>query len=631
MDHNRAARPASIVVPYLKSAIILDAAKIVWFYRQGKSFLGSITIIVSVVRFVLMKVNIILRRDGPHADTALGGFRVPSMPTKQSWEFVVFFFTSGIFGSLPRGDIHVESSCKQSCSELRQSWELMDKTARNSLASACAEAWKDLAVALFALKTLSAVLTFAEPFALYHILLAVSDAEASTHRKVSCLASYLGVFVFKMIAKDAQARAQRLLLTKLRGGLLSVLYDKSQLLTVADAPKHLAVPLVDSAINDIVTGAGQIYGCIFGFLETAFGMSLLSFFIGAASLGLAIPIVLTIIGVRLLAKHSRTLQQQWGAAAEERMSKTSKILSQYSATRMIGLGSKVNASLQSLFISELKSFTEFFNLLNNGALYMFAIKMLSPPIIIGIATFSNSFVRGISAPTIFTTLYLLFLSLWQLDHVVPAFALCLDMLRGFERIHDYLTLDERQDYRTDLASTTNYAGFAIQFEQVLYASLPSATPFFSESSFTLAEGSVTLLIGASGVGKSTMLKCMLGEAHLQQGSVSTNTAVVGYCAQTVWLQNGSVRQNIIGLLPYDAQRYALVVECCLLGADLEQLPGKDLYIVNNGGLNLSGGQRHRIVSLALSIPTLFFPVGVLTSYIIGHCTNGVFSSVYHAF
>jgi ABC-type multidrug transport system fused ATPase/permease subunit len=72
--------------------------------------------------------------------------------------------------------------------------------------------------------------------------------------------------------------------------------------------------------------------------------------------------------------------------------------------------------------------------------------------------------------------------------------------------------------------------------------------------------------------------------------------------QKPWIQNKSIRDNILFGEDLDAERYNHVVEICQLGRDLDILDGGDLTEIGEKGINLSGGQRARI-SIARAIYT----------------------------
>lgn len=119
-------------------------------------------------------------------------------------------------------------------------------------------------------------------------------------------------------------------------------------------------------------------------------------------------------------------------------------------------------------------------------------------------------------------------------------------------------------------------------------------------SFKIDHGSLAVLVGPTGCGKSTILKALLGEVDTEEGTIHKSTNMVGYCAQTPWLVNLSIRHNICGPLlqeqAIDEAWYEAVVHACCLEPDFLALPEGDLSIIGSKGLALSGGQRHRVVS-----------------------------------
>lgn len=50
---------------------------------------------------------------------------------------------------------------------------------------------------------------------------------------------------------------------------------------------------------------------------------------------------------------------------------------------------------------------------------------------------------------------------------------------------------------------------------------------------------------------------------------------IAYVAQQAWIQNASVRDNILFGKPYDEEKYNSVLEACALLPDLEILPAGD--------------------------------------------------------
>ncbi|KAK1456724.1 ABC transporter [Colletotrichum cuscutae] len=69
---------------------------------------------------------------------------------------------------------------------------------------------------------------------------------------------------------------------------------------------------------------------------------------------------------------------------------------------------------------------------------------------------------------------------------------------------------------------------------------------------------------------------------------------MAYCSQSPWLENGTLRQNILGISVFEKKWYDSVVSACGLEADLQALEKGDLTVIGSNGVNLSGGQKQRV-------------------------------------
>jgi len=67
-----------------------------------------------------------------------------------------------------------------------------------------------------------------------------------------------------------------------------------------------------------------------------------------------------------------------------------------------------------------------------------------------------------------------------------------------------------------------------------------------------------------------------------------------YVAQTSWIQNGTIEENILFGLPMNRQKYNEVIRVCSLEKDLEMMEHGDQTEIGERGINLSGGQKQRI-------------------------------------
>jgi ABC-type multidrug transport system fused ATPase/permease subunit len=119
-------------------------------------------------------------------------------------------------------------------------------------------------------------------------------------------------------------------------------------------------------------------------------------------------------------------------------------------------------------------------------------------------------------------------------------------------------------------------------------------PFRLENiNFRCGKNELIGVIGNVGCGKTSLLAALASDMRQVRGSMRFS-ADRAYCPQYAWIQNATIRDNILFGKPYDAQLYSKVVGACSLVPDFEALPGGDLTEIGERGITLSGGQKQRI-------------------------------------
>jgi multidrug resistance-associated protein (MRP) len=124
-------------------------------------------------------------------------------------------------------------------------------------------------------------------------------------------------------------------------------------------------------------------------------------------------------------------------------------------------------------------------------------------------------------------------------------------------------------------------------------------PTLSKMNLKIKQGQLVAVVGQVGAGKSSLLSAILGEMEKLQGRVTVRGRVA-YVPQQAWIQNNTVKGNILFGKPMDGTYYDRTLRACALGPDLEILPGGDMAEIGEKGINLSGGQKQR-VSIARAV------------------------------
>ena len=117
-------------------------------------------------------------------------------------------------------------------------------------------------------------------------------------------------------------------------------------------------------------------------------------------------------------------------------------------------------------------------------------------------------------------------------------------------------------------------------------------------SLQVRQGELVGVCGVVGAGKTSLLLAMLGELWgMKRAQLRPHAFVrgrVAYVAQEAWIQNATLRDNVLFGRPMDEARYGAVLDAVALRLDLQQLPAGDLTEIGEGGINLSGGQKVRV-------------------------------------
>ena len=131
-----------------------------------------------------------------------------------------------------------------------------------------------------------------------------------------------------------------------------------------------------------------------------------------------------------------------------------------------------------------------------------------------------------------------------------------------------------------------------------------STPVFANVSLDVAPGEFVAIVGESGVGKSTLLNCMAGLDHWDQGTVQLEGVDVGALNED---QRALLRREKVGfvfqafhVLPHLDVVQNVALPLLLLGQDYEDRVQAMLDAVGLGALGarlpqqLSGGQLQRV-------------------------------------
>ena len=176
---------------------------------------------------------------------------------------------------------------------------------------------------------------------------------------------------------------------------------------------------------------------------------------------------------------------------------------------------------------------------------------------------------------------------------------------ALERINGLLNLSREPHYP---AKNDPFAGHTTVALEVrgLHLSYDNATEILNDVSLSVGAGEKVALVGASGGGKTTFIRTLLGLYHADRGSVLYNGVPVeqigfetvrenvGCVLQTPSLFNDTIRANLTLGRASDEDQLWHALEIVQLADFVRTKPAQLNTLVGTHGVKLSGGQRQRL-------------------------------------
>ncbi|KAK8079856.1 hypothetical protein PG997_007674 [Apiospora hydei] len=465
--------------------------------------------------------------------------------------------------------------------------------------------------------------TICQPLLLSRFLSHLQNTSEPANIGYGLVAAYGFVYIGMAVSSAFYYNRASRMATMIRGMLVSAVYRKTIETSVTATGESASVTLMSTDVEAIARAARFIHDIWADIVQVAIATWLLSRQIGPAAVA---PIIL------------RGAMGAWVEKVQRRVGITSKMLGHMKGIKMSGLTKSLADSINQMRTDEFKAAAPF-RLISSLSATIGQIPILLAPV----ATFAFFAIIALrtgqtfEATRVFSSLSFVILLAAPLFGTLEAIFDTFSALACFERIQKYLNKQPRRDgRRMDLSSpapgqsqgllssgrvpsgheprSAHNDGLELATMQTRPATLPlDATEHYdvqlrnssfgwaddgrfaiNNVSFVAKKNQLVLLAGPVASGKSTLLKGLLGEVPFTSGTVTLSSHKLSWCDQTPWLTNGTIRKNITGFSPYNAELYDQVVYACDLQKDFAQLPDGDDFMVGSKGISLSGGQKQRV-------------------------------------
>ncbi|KAK7398601.1 hypothetical protein QQX98_012010 [Neonectria punicea] len=470
--------------------------------------------------------------------------------------------------------------------------------------------------------------SFAQPFFIRALLEYLQHPEeasaASTGHGLICAGTliYLGISLSSALYSYYQLRA----ICMLRSCLGTAVYKKTTEATPATGVEGdtaiASITLMSTDVERVARGLLNIHEFWACTLELGLGLWLLQRQLGAAFLAAVITLVACGVVMGCMCRHGGTQQRLWMSSIQHRVGLTATVLANMKSLKMSGVADCIMDLIQPLRIGELAAGRRWRTFLVLTASLAHVPSTLTP-----VAAFAFTPGRLGVAATFTALSYLVLLSgpLTRLCQALPSLQSAIACLG---RIQYALAAESRQDLRKFVplleselklsAEPPHLPGGGLVEKQLNQSTRPKLdvavsivggsfgwTPekmALSNITGTIPAGKITMITGPVASGKSTFCKALLGEVPIAHGDVlvSSSYTKVGFCDQTPFLLNTTLKENIVGYSQFDSLRYNEALEATGLNVDVELFPDGHNAKAGSNGIMLSGGQKQR-VSLARAL------------------------------
>ncbi|EMC91438.1 hypothetical protein BAUCODRAFT_39613 [Baudoinia panamericana UAMH 10762] len=623
-EHTRSVRPSSLINTYMLFSLVLDIpqTRTLWL-RSGlpRSVPALFTAGLAAKTLILCLEARTKRRALFPPYKIYAPEALVSLYDRTTLWWINPLFLEGYKGLISFEKLYPidqDLSSQQVEDDFQSRWGQTSKNGKHSLLWVIARSVRWTLAALLVPRLFMSALVLAQALLINGVTawLSAEQTPHSTHQGYGLVVATACLYLGLAVSRALTNRQQHRLRTKVRGIVMSAVHTKILTLPGDQLADNAALTHATTDVSRLDVALSRLDEALTSPLEVGAATFLLERQIGVSCVApLAWTIIITALSL-LNSNMALPLQKRWLAAVQVRISYTAAVLGCPKGFKMLGLTDCLTQKIQALRVQELIKNADYRKYVTHRNTFSAVPQAFAPPLALMMFTLIHGG-QALTPTVAFTALSLIALLTQPIHELIHAIPLFQQAVASFDRVQAFLLLPETDG--NDSAPFVDNNGVSQTGTDAELSVLPSE-PFAAHSramvvatdlcvrlgkehrvilqdiKFALSAGSLNLVVGAVGSGKSMLLKAVIGDVRATSGQLWRAAAgkEAAYCAQDPWLPNGAIRNIILGESDMDQLWYRRVVQACALHVDLTTFQHGDETVIGTRGISLSGGQRQRL-------------------------------------